>query len=672
MAARDWDALAMLQAPDLVVHDHSPLGWGTLDRPTYVESVKALVALAPDSRIRTDHLWLSDRGALGIHVVLGTHEGGAYEQPRVTVSEFDTQGRERRRDIYALDQLDEARVRFAALDARTAPDPLAALARPNAATAAMDRVQAAYAARDWAAMRGACTTDAKIEDRRRHVLLSGDVDSWVADRQRAARAGVVYQRGFARIAGERLALERVSCTTASGEGLFESEHLWLTEVDDGGRITSAAAFDVDDWRAAEREGMARMIAGDPVAAASLGPVLEFIEAFNERDPARHRAVLADDVVFEDHRRTGAGRIEGASSFVENTPILWGLAPDIQFDAVHMLACDRHGFVGAGRNFGTLADGGGAFEVLTINVFSVERGRITRYEVFEPEDVDAALARFAELRPDPLRIPPNSATRAVDRHQRALETHDWGALDALCAPTLEYDDRRRGVLTTGDRDMFIASSRLIGAAGTRTERTLLATAGDRLALEHFGWRGSDDGVVFEMDNLSLTEVDAEGRIVAVIGFDPDDRRAASAELVDRYARSETSRGAPAALFELRRAMIAHDLERCRAALPDDFAYHDHRRTGPGRIEGAAFIAWVGSLFEQSPDAIFESMYEVATGPHAVLHVDHVVGTLAEGGAFEQVFVMLAWFRGDRLAGAEVFELEDLDRARARFEALRAES
>jgi hypothetical protein len=64
----------------------------------------------------------------------------------------------------------------------------------------------------------------------------------------------------------------------------------------------------------------------------------------------------------------------------------------------MLACDRHGFVGSGRLFGTFTEGGGAFEIYTINVFAVERGRITRYEVFEPEDVDAALARFAELRP----------------------------------------------------------------------------------------------------------------------------------------------------------------------------------------------------------------------------------------------------------------------------------
>jgi hypothetical protein len=118
-AAPDWESYAALLAPDFVVEDHSPLGWGRVDRAAYIESVKVLAALAPDTRIRTDHLWLCDHGRLGVHVVFGTHEGGAFEQPRVTVSEVDAQGRERRRDIYALDQLDDALARFAALR----PDP---------------------------------------------------------------------------------------------------------------------------------------------------------------------------------------------------------------------------------------------------------------------------------------------------------------------------------------------------------------------------------------------------------------------------------------------------------------------------------------------------------------------------------------------------------------------
>ena len=160
-------------AADFVVHDHGPLGWGTLDRPAYVESVKALFALAPDFRVRTDHLWASDGGLLAVGTVLGTHEGGAFEQPRVTVSEIDAQGRERRRDVYTLDQFDEAKARFAALR----PDPTRI--PPNAATRARDRLQECTEARDSDALRALCTPIV-YEDRRRLIRIAGGCDMFIA------------------------------------------------------------------------------------------------------------------------------------------------------------------------------------------------------------------------------------------------------------------------------------------------------------------------------------------------------------------------------------------------------------------------------------------------------------------------------------------------------------
>jgi ketosteroid isomerase-like protein len=88
-------------------------------------------------------------------------------------------------------------------------------------------------------------------------------------------------------------------------------------------------------------------------------------------------------------------------------------------------------------------------------------------------------------------------------------------------------------------------------------------------------------------------------------------------------------------------------------------------GAGRIEGAeAYVAWNATLLEASPDAILEPLYYVAVEPHAALMVAHSFGTLAEGGAFESVFVALS---GPGFT--ELCELDDLERARARFEALR---
>jgi hypothetical protein len=394
---------------------------------------------------------------------------------------------------------------------------------------------------------------------------------------------------------------------------------------------------------------------------------------SSHDRARLRAAVVDDFVFNDRRRAGVGLVEGADAYVEAVAALWELAPDIEYDVPFPLALERHGLVAAERGFGTLREGGGAFERLLVFVSIVAGDRVSRLELFDVDAADAALARLAELRPDPLRIPPNAATRAGDRCLEAMKARDWDALDSLCAPTCVFDDRQPASLTTGGRDMLIANVRLVASSGTRVSRPLLATAGDRLALERARLTGADAASSFEIENLWLTEVDAEGRVVAVIVFDPDDRRAASAELFERHARSDAARWTPAAVFEYFRALNDHDLERCRAALPDDFVFHDHRRTGVGRLESADdYVASLTPLFERAPGWTIEALYYVVEEKHGTLAVARWFGTLAEGGEFETVVVRLVLYRGDRLGEIELFEPENLDVARARFEELRPDA
>ena len=113
-AARDWDALAALLTPDLVVHDHRLLGWETLHGPAaYVQALKSLVDLAPDVRLRLDHVVaMSEHRVLYAPTWVGTREGGAFEAPSVIVAKLDERRRFRRFDQYDLRQLDEARTLF--------------------------------------------------------------------------------------------------------------------------------------------------------------------------------------------------------------------------------------------------------------------------------------------------------------------------------------------------------------------------------------------------------------------------------------------------------------------------------------------------------------------------------------------------------------------------------
>jgi hypothetical protein len=670
IAARDWEAILAVLSPDLVVSDHRLLGWETLRGPdTYIETLKSLVDLAPDVRLRNDHMRLADRAALFVNTWVGTREGGAFEAPRAVVFAFDALGHIRSMDFYDPEQLDQAAARFDAIGASAVGDPLAALARPNAATVAMDRVHAAFAARDASAMRAVCAPGARIEDRRRLALASGDTEWWIADMLGIAQAtpDARPERQLVGTAGDRVDLERILWRGGPAGGRFEVEHLWLAEVDEVGRIVAAIAFGLDDWRAANREAWARWLAADASAAAVIGPIGAFLEALNDHNRARVRMALADDVVVHDRRRTGMGLIEGADAYVEAAAALWDLASDVQYDWPFRLQIERHGWLSVVRGFGTLREGGGTFESLFLTVTVVAGGRIIRIEMFEIDDVDAALARLAELRPDPTRIPPNAATRTSDRHQEALKAEDMDAFARLCAPTMVFDDRRRGVLLTGGRDLFIASSR--HTARAIMVRSLLATAGDRLTLEHLRWT-DPSGRDWEVENLSIHEVDAEGRTVAVVAFDLEDRRAASAEMLERYVRTEEARWIPASFLEFAGALNDHDLDRLRAAVPLDFVFDDHRRTGLGRLESAEdYLAAVAALFEQAPDVIIEQLYLIAEERHGSLSMTHRFGTVVDGGAFESVFVQLARYRGDRLVGLELFEPEDLDTARARFADLR---
>src|SRR5262249_9182649 len=160
---------------------------------------------------------------------------------------------------------------------------LAALAKPNAAAVARDRLEAAFEARDWVALRALFVADAKHEDRCRHVLVSTDLDDWIVDWQRWARAGGHQERRLVATMGDHVAIERIVATSGPPDGRSEIEYLSLMEVDESGRIVAAVSFDPDDRRAASAEGFARALAVD-AAAATLRPVYEFALGFDEHDP----------------------------------------------------------------------------------------------------------------------------------------------------------------------------------------------------------------------------------------------------------------------------------------------------------------------------------------------------------------------------------------------------
>ncbi|MGH7288251.1 MAG: hypothetical protein ACREI8_09575 [Myxococcota bacterium] len=362
-------------------------------------------------------------------------------------------------------------------------------------------------------------------------------------------------------------------------------------------------------------------------------------------------------MLEDHRPVGVFALRSGDEYVAVSRALVQLAPDAVLRAYHILELGERGSLGIGGWEGNRE--GGPFEIVAANVNTWDaEGRIRRIDVYALDQLAEARARYAELRPDPLRIPPNAATRQSDRWQAAFEAGDWDELLSLHSPEFVFEDRRPLFGMSGDRNLLLRSARLVAESAARVTRTVLATAGERLALERIRWARADD---FEVEMLDVVEVDAEGRFSAHLWFDPDDRAAASRELFERSVRHGV---VPPALAERGRAHLDHDVPRFRSLLPADFVFHDHRRAGAGRLENVEdFVAWTAGLFQESPDAVVEALYFLAIEPHGTLSVGHSFGTNRSGGTFESVFVSV-----NSPNHIEVFDLEDLDRARARFEEL----
>ena len=97
----------------------------------------------------------------------------------------------------------------------------------------------------------------------------------------------------------------------------------------------------------------------------------------------------------------------------------------------------------------------------INLLTVEGDLISRCEIFDEADLDAALARFEELHPQPPRLE-NAASRVAERFRACFAARDWDAMAEMLADNLFTDDRRRvvGAGIRHGRDAHIADMRAI--------------------------------------------------------------------------------------------------------------------------------------------------------------------------------------------------------------------
>ncbi|MEB3061512.1 BTAD domain-containing putative transcriptional regulator [Mycolicibacter sp. MYC101] len=468
---------------------------------------------------------LTDVGAVVTHAASGTSQEGFDAAWRITVI-FIVDGELLTRcEMFDEADLHAALTRFDELS-RAVPR------LENAASRAEARFGASFATRDWDTIAELLADDSSTDDRRPLVGVGARCgrDVVIADWRATADVGVqnVTSTPIA-TRGERLVL---SCYRFSGHDqrpeAFRTDVLGLVELDAHQRIESAVMLDLDEIDAAFSELDARYLAGEAAAHAHTWSVItDICASFNRYE------LPAVDWINVDHRH---GSPFASSDLAAALRSFWDLTPQfrIQIETVHRLS--DLGAVITHYSHGTSLEGTDV-EWRMIQVLVVEGDRVTRCELFDESDVDAALARFEELHPQPRRLE-NAASQMYERFKVRFAERDWRAITDMLADNVSTADRRR-VVNAGLRrgaDAVIAEvSGLIEVIKTITS-DVMATRGTRLALNRTRTEGYE---AFHTDLLNVIEIDADKRLTAHVAFEPDDFDAAIAELDARYLAGEAA-------------------------------------------------------------------------------------------------------------------------------------
>ncbi|MGO9155528.1 AAA family ATPase, partial [Mycobacterium sp.] len=532
----------------------------------------------------------------------------------------------------------------------------------NAASQVAERFLAHFAACDWDAMAEILADNFSSDDRRR-VVGAGvrhGRDAWIVDMRATADLGITnVTSSVVATRGGRLVLMRGRFSDRDQvPEAYPTGFVGIVEINADERIAALVSFDLDDTDAAFEELDTRYLAGEAAPYARVWQLgMNTIGELNRHE----RGPMIGRFVYADHRRIPFASGEEFGRGVEE---LWALVPDARYWTKAVHALDALGTVVTLVIEGTDAHGS-ELQWGRIILFGSEEPRV---EVYEEEDVDAALARFEELRPQATRLE-NTASQVVERFWKYFGAREWAAMAELVAHDIATDDRRR-VVNAGirrGRDDHMADMRAIAEVLPDEDitSTVIATRGARLALTRIcgSNRGMGAGEV-SAEILSIDEIDADNRIVARVGFDLDDIDAAFAELEARYLAGE------AAAHAQTWARVTRAYEALNSRQLPDTTVHwvniDHRRLAPipsGDLGRYLLATW--ALSPRSGIRI-EAVHRLSEVGAVVTQV--VKGTSHQGFDAEWRTIDLSTYDGDKLNRCELFDEEDLDTALARFDEL----
>jgi class 3 adenylate cyclase/tetratricopeptide (TPR) repeat protein len=679
--------------PAIEVVDHRTLGtWSARGAEEFLRHMRAMFDLAEDAAVRYDDvLALQSDAFLVSPIFFGTARasGGAFETALLALCVFGADGRHARIEWFDLEQAGEALARFDELGARNAAGLVTAPPTTrieNAATRAAERYAAAWQALDIERFAALHAPGFRNVDRRRIMSTDFDRDQFLESFAfvfaRISSTTVASEQLATR--GDRLALFRMCVrSTEPGCGPSEVAFLQIFEVDALGRVAAGFGFDPDDLDAAYAELDDRYAAGEAAPFARNLKYLKWLRhtGYGEQwDEEQWAAWHTADFVLEDHRPVGALTLLSRDESLASVRALLNLRPDARLRMDHVLALEEWRSLMVVHWEGSEAEGTFEIPMVVVTLYSKDETMdaiLRRNDVYSLDQLDEARACYEKLAAK-ARAPriENAATRAADRFKEAWQALDTERFAALHAPDFRNVDRRRIMSTDLGRDEFLDSFAFVFAklSSATVASEVLATRGDRLALFRMCVRATEPGSgPSEVAFLQIFEVDALGRIAAGFGFDPDDLDAAYAELDHRYAAGEAAPYPRAWETSQRfeRATAARDWAEWAAVFAPDYLVEDHRLLGWGTLHSRdEYMAYVRALVDLAPDATTRLEHVLALDDRRTFHIRRWVGT-REGGPFEMPLVGVSAHGPDgRIQRSDIYDLDQLDEARARFEQLPA--
>lgn len=672
--------------PEFRAVDHRPMGWGELDLEGYLVRTASGNQLPGDFVTYSSEIRAADERGCVVSVYAGTVDHGWPTWWGVFVFQ---NGLLWRYETFAEDDIGTALARFEAVGG---PDPRPAASTPqgtfrNRCTSVVDRFADAYAARDWAAVRATFSDDLVVADHRSGPS-SGEhasLDQMVRSAQSLAESGYdTYEREPVAIRGDRLVLDRARFATADD---YETARLALCEIDDQDRTCFFASFDDDDMAGALEMLDQRYLAGEGAVHRSAtapqnrcGEVIDrFVPFWQAGDWAGVASIYSDDLQVEDYRTgpTGGAHPSKADFLASVRSVSDVGLRSVTVDRLAVrgdhLALDRLAF--------ETADGL-LVERLTVGEVD-DNDQICFFASFDPGDLERANAlmdeRWSEsheasestVRSAPAHIEAevgptgcrNAASDMLDEGALLFSAQNREAILARLHPDFVRRDNR--VMSAPDalgREAMVSSMAGMWAQGLFLgRRDTIAVRGDEWVLAAVRVEAPNGYV------LPFLQVDrvVDGLYVSSHVFEPDDRSGALDQLDQLYAEELPPEEAAVVRLasELTRAMNDGDPERAISFMHPRIDSFDARALGWGRTGDWATAERIRSGVEAGYSMWWAELREI--DPAGFLGLFAVA---REAGDLPTYSWRINRFEGGRIIRDDVYPLESLTAAEARYRAL----